>query len=61
MGLISGLFVHGRLQNIETSEDTLGHDITSLPNEQPVKIQVINNAREMPYTFIHDQQMRGEL
>jgi len=27
---VLGLFVHGRLQNRKTSEDTCGHDITSL-------------------------------
>ena len=27
---VLGLFVHGRLQNLKTSEDTLGHDIPPL-------------------------------
>ena len=27
---VLGPFVHGRLQNLKTSEDTLGHDITTL-------------------------------
>jgi len=27
---VLGSFVHGRLQNLKTSEDTFGHDITAL-------------------------------
>jgi len=27
---VLGPFVHGKLQNLKTSKDTLGHDITSL-------------------------------
>jgi len=30
LGWVFGPFVHGRLQNLKTSEDTLGHDRTPL-------------------------------
>jgi len=33
LSLVLGPFVHGRLQNLKTSEDTFDHDITSLRAE----------------------------
>ena len=39
---VLGPFIHGRLQNLKTSEDTFGHDITPLTTGSPLAANFVN-------------------